>query len=114
MRQCSGLDGSFLLSYLNPSYSSCRYKYFNVLIILSIHVIDKETGQKVPKKGSIHTNEHCLLYYYYARIGMTALANAAFSSCAASRSLPKVVKYVLILGSVPEGLTMTTAPSSRS
>ena len=52
------------------------------------------------------------IIYLYARIGFSPSANWSFFAWASARSLPSVVKYVLIFGSVPDGRTITVAPSS--
>ena len=49
----------------------------------------------------------------YFSSGCTAAARAFCWASASARSLPRVVKYVLIFGSVPEGRTTTLAPPSR-
>ena len=50
--------------------------------------------------------------FTYEKIGFKASASLSFCACASATSLPSVVKYVLILGSVPEGRTITSAPPS--
>lgn len=49
----------------------------------------------------------------YDNTGFKASASTSFCAIASARSLPSVVKYVLIFGSVPEGLTMIVAPPSN-
>ncbi len=51
-------------------------------------------------------------FFHQANNGFKLSASFSFCASASARSLPNVVKYVLIFGSVPDGRTTTVAPPS--
>ena len=71
----------------------------------------RRTQQILP--GKYRAVQGYVIQLSYANSGFKASASLSFCAFASARSLPSVVKYVLIFGSVPDGRTTTVAPPSR-